>query len=115
MDVLNMHLHSIPVRIKHADGTADYVTVQARRRVTLTDGAVVDTNWLAAVQTKVKTYDSTESFKPLVLVQAPVPQASEKISTLMSAQAQVRITLPPAPSAPAPAPAAPAPSDQTTK
>lgn len=75
MDVLNMNPHTLPVKLKAADGSTDYATVAARRRVTLPKGVIVDTNWLAQ-QKMVKTFDSSTSKIPLVLQQAaniPVP------------------------------------------
>jgi hypothetical protein len=71
MDVLNMNPHAMPVKLKTPDGKADYATVAARRRVTLPAGHTVDINWLAQ-QSKIKTYDSSNSKTPLVLPQASV-------------------------------------------
>jgi hypothetical protein len=93
MDVLNMNQHSIQVRMKAPDGKPDYATVQARRRCSLPEGYVVDTNWQAQTP-GIKTFESSQSRTPLQLAPAPTSNPVQRISTL------------PVTPAPAPAPSA---------
>jgi hypothetical protein len=73
MDILNMNLHQVSVRCKDEKGNIDFVTVAARRRITLPGYLVVDTNWLAT-QTKIKTFADTKSSIKLDLQQATKEQ-----------------------------------------
>jgi len=66
MDVQNLNRHAIPAKLVAPDGSADYVTVQAGRRVTLPDGYTVDSNWLALTP-KVRAYTDASSKTPISL------------------------------------------------
>lgn len=68
MDILNMNEFAVHPRVITAEGKVDTVTVMPKRRVTLPDDYMVDSNWLASMP-RVSVYGSSVCRKPLVTSQ----------------------------------------------